>query len=90
MAVGAQAAMKLALYDAYRRAGVTKSELARRMGIPKTNVDRLFSLTHASRVDMIEAAAAALGKRLVVSMRNVAALLLLVMTASGPGSGIGI
>jgi antitoxin HicB len=80
--VGAQAAMKLALYDAYRVAGVTKSELARRMGIPKTNVDRLFSLTHASRVDMIESAAAALGKRLVVSMRNVAALLLFALSAS--------
>jgi antitoxin HicB len=71
--VTARAAMKLALYDAYRAAGVTKSELARRMGIPKTNVDRLFSLTHSSRVDMIEAAAAALGKRLVIGMRNIAA-----------------
>ena len=73
--VTARAAMKLALYEAYRTAGVTKSELARRMSIPKTNVDRLFSLTHASRVDHIEAAAAALGKRLVISMRNVAAMI---------------
>jgi hypothetical protein len=75
--------MKLALYDAYRMAGVTKSELARRMGIPKTNVDRLFSLTHRSRVDMIESAAAALGKQLVVSMRNVAAILLFAIAATG-------
>lgn len=75
VAVGAQANMKLALYDAYRVAGVTKSELSRRMGIPKTNVDRLFSLTHASRVELIESAAAALGKRLVIALRNMAALL---------------
>lgn len=71
--VGAQAAMKLALYEAYLAEGVTKAELARRMGIPKTNVPRIFSLTHASRVDVLASAAAALGKRIVVSLRNVAA-----------------
>jgi len=39
-------------------------ELARRLGIPRTPVDRLFDLNHHSRLDHIEAAFGALGKPL--------------------------
>jgi antitoxin HicB len=63
---------KVDLYAAFLRSGLKKAELARRMGIPKTHVDRLFSLRHHSRLGQIEAALAALGKRLHVEVRDAA------------------
>ncbi|MDR3471598.1 MAG: type II toxin-antitoxin system HicB family antitoxin [Devosia sp.] len=55
--------LKLDLYRAIRAAGITRAELARRLGWNRNSVDRLFQLDHASRLDQIEAAAAALGRR---------------------------
>jgi antitoxin HicB len=46
--------------------------LARRLGISKTNVDRLFDLKHHSRLDQIEAAVKALGKELTIDVRDAA------------------
>jgi antitoxin HicB len=59
---------KLELYRAFRESGIRKSELARRLKIAKTNVDRLFDLRHQSRLDHIEAGFAALSKRLLLSV----------------------
>jgi antitoxin HicB len=63
---------KAALYDVFRASGVKKADLARRLGIPKTTVDRLFDLDHHSRLDQIEAAFAALGKRIALEVRDAA------------------
>jgi antitoxin HicB len=63
---------KVELYSAFLESGLTKAEFARRAGIPKTHVQRLFSLLHHSRLDQIEAAFAALGKRLHVEVRDAA------------------
>ncbi|MFM2450228.1 MAG: hypothetical protein RIS44_2678 [Pseudomonadota bacterium] len=52
---------KLGLYQAMLAQGVKKSELARRLGWHMPQVDRLFDLRHASRLDQIEAAARVLG-----------------------------
>jgi antitoxin HicB len=49
-----------------------KAELARHIGIPKTHIERLFSLRHHSRLNQIESSFAALGKRLHVEVRNAA------------------
>lgn len=57
---------KLGLYQAMVERGVRKAELARRLGWRAPQVDRLFDLDHASRLDQIEAAARALGCRLDV------------------------
>jgi antitoxin HicB len=65
-------AAKVDLYTAFRKSGLTKAEFARRIDIPKTHIDRLFSLRHHSRLDQIESAFAALGKRLHVEVRNAA------------------
>jgi antitoxin HicB len=65
-------AAKVDLYVSFLDSGLKKAELARRIGIPKTHIDRLFSLRHHSRLDQIEAAFAALGKRLHVEVRNAA------------------
>jgi len=53
---------KLGVYQAMTEQGIKKAELARRLGWHMPQVDRLFDLKHASRLDQIEAAARALGK----------------------------
>ena len=63
---------KVELYCALRAAGIRKAELARRMGIPKANVNRLFDLDHASQFDQLADAFRALHKRLVVSVEDAA------------------
>ena len=72
VALPALQAAKVDLYVSFLESGLKKAELARRIGIPKTHIDRLFSLRHHSRLDQIEAAFAALGKRLHVEARNAA------------------
>jgi antitoxin HicB len=49
-----------------------KAELARRIGVPKSNLDRLFNLRHRSRFDQIEAAFAALNKQVRVEIEDAA------------------
>ena len=65
-------AAKTALYEVFRASGIKKAELARRLGIPKTTVDRLFDLDNHSRLDHIEAAFAALGKQIALEIRDAA------------------
>jgi antitoxin HicB len=72
VALPALQAAKVDLYASFLESGLKKAELARRIGIPKTHIERLFSLRHHSRLDQIEAAFAALGKRLHVEARNAA------------------
>ena len=57
---------KLGVYQAMMEQGIKKSELARRLGWHMPQVDRLFDLRHASKLDQIEAAALALGRHLEV------------------------
>ncbi len=57
---------KLGVYRAMTQQGVRKAELARRLGWHLPQVDRLFDLRHASRLDQIEAAARALGRHIEV------------------------
>ena len=72
VALPALQAVKVDLYAAFLASGLKKADFARRIGIPKTHVERLFSLRHHSRLDRIEAAFAALGKHLHVEARNAA------------------
>jgi antitoxin HicB len=60
---------KLGVYQAMTEQGVRKAELARRLGWHLPQVDRLFDLKHASRLDQLEAAARALGRDLEVRVR---------------------
>ncbi len=66
------ATAKIELYREFKSSGLSKSDLARRIGIPKTNIDRLFDLTYNSRLDQIEAAFRALGKQLAIEVRDAA------------------
>lgn len=64
--------LKVELYRALREAGITRAELARRLNWKRESVDRLFRLDHASRLDQIEAAMAAIGKTFDVEVLEAA------------------
>ena len=63
---------KVALYRAMKAAGTRKADLARRMRIHKQQVERLLDLDHTSRIEQLELAFRALGKRLVTDIRDAA------------------
>jgi len=63
---------KVALYRVACAAGVSKAELGRRLGWHSPQVDRLFDLNHHSRIEQIDQALRALGKQLVVGVRDAA------------------
>jgi antitoxin HicB len=63
---------KTALYDAMREQGVGRAELARRLRWHPPQVNRVLDLRHASRMEHVEAALAALGLRLIVDVARAA------------------
>ncbi len=63
-------ASKLMVYNAMREQGVSRSELARRLGGKNpTHITRLLNVLHQSRHDQIDEALAVLGQRLVVELK---------------------
>ena len=66
------ASAKIALHNALLAAGKQKVDLARILNLTAIQVDHLLSLHHKNRIEQIETALAALGKRLIVEMREVA------------------
>lgn len=65
-------AAKLALYWAIRELGMSQSELARRLGVRETVVRRMLDPNHDTRQEKIQAALAALGKRVVMACDDAA------------------
>ena len=68
----ALAQIKLALYEEFRKARISKTELARRMEIAKQQVDRLLALQHSSRIEQLESAFRAIGKTLTIYVEDAA------------------
>ena len=66
------AAAKVALYRAMRESGMTMAQLARLLACDFQQVRRLLSLSHNSRLDQLDAAFEALGKRLELHVRDAA------------------
>jgi antitoxin HicB len=66
------AAAKVQIYSALRASGLRKSELARRMGIHKQQVERLMDIEHTSRIEQLESASKVLGLRVVVDVEKAA------------------
>jgi antitoxin HicB len=62
--------LKVALYTALQRQGISRAELARRLGWHREQVDRLFRLDHASRLDQLELAFRALHQDVDVRVRK--------------------
>lgn len=66
VAVSAHVAAKLALYQAMQKQGITKVELARRLGVTEAVARRLVDPDHASKMERVEAALDTLGVDLIV------------------------
>jgi antitoxin HicB len=64
-------AIKVELYLALRREGITRAELGRRLQWKRESVDRLFRLSHASKLDQMEAAFGAINRTLEVKSEHV-------------------
>jgi antitoxin HicB len=63
---------KAALYDAMREQGVGRAELARRLRWHLAQINRVLDLRHASKMEQVETALAALGLRLIVDVAKAA------------------
>lgn len=72
VALKVAASAKIALHNAMLAAGKRKADLARMLNLTAIQIDHLLSLHHKSRIEQIETALAALGKRLIVEMREAA------------------
>ena len=60
-------AAKLALYSAMRRQGMTKTALARRLGLSEGAVRKLLDPDHRSHIGQVEKALRVLGQSLVIA-----------------------
>lgn len=65
-------AVKVILYQGMRDQSVGKAEPARRLGWHLPQVDRALDVEHHSRLDRMDKALGAIGKRLVVKTEEVA------------------
>lgn len=68
IAVAPDVAAKLAVLESFVAAGISKSELARRIGKNEKEVRRILDPKHATKLPALTAALRALGKRLVVGV----------------------
>jgi antitoxin HicB len=59
---------KVMLWNEMMSQNVRKAELARRLKVHMPQIDRLFDLKHSSKIEFVEQAAQALGKKLAVSL----------------------
>ena len=60
-------AVKVILYQGMRDQNIGKAELARRLGWHPPQVDRVLNVNHHSRLDRMDAALGAIGRRLEVT-----------------------
>jgi antitoxin HicB len=67
IALPALTAAKLELYRAMREAGLDTVQLAERLGWPPKKITHIFDGYHVIRLEQLEAAFAALGRRFVVT-----------------------
>jgi antitoxin HicB len=65
-------AAKILLWNVMLNSGLRKADLARTLQVSPTVVDRLLNLSHASKIEQIETALAALGKRLMIDVLEAA------------------
>jgi antitoxin HicB len=72
VALPALVALKVFLYEAMRKSGVSRSELARMLDIDPRQVRRMLDPLTSSRVEELERALAALGKRLEIRISDAA------------------
>jgi len=70
--VPALMAAKAALYLAMRQARISNVALARRLGCDEKDVRRMLDPRHSSKIATLQAALSALGKQIVLAVKNAA------------------
>lgn len=68
MSLPLQTAAKASIYIAWRKSGLTKREVAKRMNVGETEVRRILDPRHGTRLDALEAAAKAVGARITLDV----------------------
>lgn len=64
---------KVALYQSMIATRMRKSDLARKLGVHAPQVDRLLDLKHSSKIEHLDAALHAVGKKLTIEVIGAAA-----------------
>lgn len=72
VAVDAMIEAKIRLHWQMQEQGLNKAQLARRLSVKAPQIDRLLDLRYHSHWSQLKAAAAALGKRMTIQLRDVA------------------
>lgn len=72
VALDAEDAVKLAVIQSFKNAGISKRELARRIGKTENEARRLLDPDHRSKLGPLQDALQALGKRIVVTVLEAA------------------
>ena len=72
VSISAAVAVKIALIEAFRKSGMTGVALAERLGKRDTEIRRMLDPFHNTKLGSMETALQALGKELVVSVRDAA------------------
>lgn len=70
--VGAEDALKIAVISAFRQSGISKSELARRLGKAENEARRILNPDHATKLGVMQEALAVLGKEVVITIKDAA------------------
>ena len=68
IAPDADIAAKIAVIESFKAAGISQSELARRMGKDEKEARRILDPNHATKLPLLAEALAVLGKRLVIGL----------------------
>ncbi|MYZ49856.1 type II toxin-antitoxin system HicB family antitoxin [Propylenella binzhouense] len=68
--LSAPIAAKASVYSAWKTAGLTKTELARRLNRNEAEIRRLLNPRHGTKLDQLDEAARALGGRLSVTFEE--------------------
>lgn len=72
VAVDADVAAKLAVVVAFRAAGISKSELARRLGKTEVEGRRILDPDHGTKIGLLQDALRVLGQEIVIRVREAA------------------
>ena len=65
-------ALKAALYEAFREAGISQRRLAKDLGVAESEVRRMLNPDHATRASTIDSVLRRLGKRVTVTVGEAA------------------
>jgi antitoxin HicB len=68
LAPAAQVAAKLAVWQAWRASGISKSELARRLGLREGEARRILDPDYATSLPRLEAALQVLGRHFILGV----------------------